>query len=494
MRKTKQEDTTISSSETTQPKIQTIKLNKFQKELLKALTVSTDTVIAARCGWGAGKSLGLILCLLARSEIVGKEEQSLLVTDTHSRLQTVIMPLFNEWLAPLGWVYSHSDSAFIAPNLHKCIVKSWFNSNTTPNDSVNPLEGINASMALLDECQVFSPVIYSKVVGRVRAGKDPRIIMVGLPVYDAWWVKVSTDAGYSPLFYSSHVNGENLSEAWFSNLKTLPLSQRQAYIDNNPMPPTGQIYDSFSPYTHVVDLQYDQRDMGYLAMDFGFRSPIVQLWARSSSHDNAFVLYKEIVEDSIKLTTLIEKIKSIAVSRKEYEKTPYLYPNHFIIDKFCGDKAGTAMSDRTGKDTFSEIGTALSIRPQWITDKVRVNILNGIYRCQKLFEDRLLLCSTNVWEEGVSKPKSFRNAISNYKWKEGSGKEEAVKDDIHDHSMDAMRYLVLNFLWNTSFQQNEKVKPGFILPKSSPKPSTNQGFSSPGMVLGGISFGKKGLF
>ena len=273
------------------PKILSIKMNDFQKELLYKFVATNETIISARCGWGSGKTLGLILCLLSRAEIVGDKEKSLFVTDTHSRLQTVIMPLFQDWLAPIGWTYNHTGSYFEAPNGHRCIIKSWFNSNTTKNAQSNSLEGVNASCAFLDECQVFSPIIYSKVVGRVRAGAQPKIVMAGLPIHDAWWVQIAQENGYQPLFFNSYINSANLSQSWFDNLKSLPIAERMAMIENNPMPHVGGVYQSFNPYTHVVDYEYNPDEMSYLTMDFGFRSPVIQIYTRASSKvDFALVL------------------------------------------------------------------------------------------------------------------------------------------------------------------------------------------------------------
>ena len=471
-----------------EPKMKSMIMNPFQRELLLRFISKKpeDSIIACRCGWGAGKTAGLLLCLLVRS-VSHPEERSLLITDTHTRLLTVIFPLLDEWILPLGWRWDGGKSTLIAPTGHHVICRSWFNTTTSTKTTSNPLEGINCSAVFIDEAQVFNNVVFNKAIGRIRSGSDSKVVMVGLPLFDAWWVKIAEDNGSKPIFYSSYVNKGNLSSNWFDAIKTLPASERQAMVENNPLPPTGSVYSSFNPHLHVIDYKPNPDEETILSMDFGFRSPIIQLW-QFSSERQAWVLVFESVKEEQKVSDLIKLLSSIAVNRQTYLQNPHLYPNHFVIDSFVGDKAGAARSDRTAQSTFLEIGEAIGIKAKWTTDAVRTNVLNGVKKCIALIESHKVLVATNVYDSGRDLPKSFRQSVQNYRWKEGG--DDIVKDDISDHAMDAFRYFVINRLWRdtgkgiTGIGKSHGAFSTLALPTApapvhKPKPTTSMPYMPP---------------
>jgi hypothetical protein len=92
--------------EETPPKNQEIILNPLQKNIIENIR-ARHRIIAARCGWGSGKTSALIfgLWFVAKS-LPGKS--SLLVTDTAPRYNSVLLPEIEKWLAPIGWTYNHT--------------------------------------------------------------------------------------------------------------------------------------------------------------------------------------------------------------------------------------------------------------------------------------------------------------------------------------------------------------------------------------------------
>jgi len=191
-----------------------LKLNPLQIDLVDRLIYSDDAFIAVRAGWGSGKTSALVFALWTWSSI-HPNKSSLLVTDTAPRYRSVLGPELEKWLAPYGWVYHQQDGKWIAPNGHVVWCRSYFRPGTR-DATHNPLEGLNitSGLALIDECQTLSEEVAQKTLGRLRSGPSPKLIMVGLPVWDAWWVSFAEKAGCTPIFYASHVNKANLSEAW----------------------------------------------------------------------------------------------------------------------------------------------------------------------------------------------------------------------------------------------------------------------------------------
>jgi hypothetical protein len=72
------------------------------------------------------------------------------------------------------------------------------------------------------------------------------MILVGLPVIDAWWCRLAEESNYMPMLYSSYVNESNLSAEWFEATKLLPDDEREAMVMNKPKPPTGLVYSEFN--------------------------------------------------------------------------------------------------------------------------------------------------------------------------------------------------------------------------------------------------------
>lgn len=423
-----------------------IKLNPLQIELINRLLFSTDKVVSARCGWGSGKTSSLIFAMLVASESMpGKT--SLLITDTSNRFKTVLFPECQKWLFPVGWHFSPSDSILKSPSGHQVICRSYFRPSTHDSGS-NSIEGINVSgWAFIDEAQVFSEEVLHKVIGRMRSSADPRIVIVGLPVFGAWWIDYSEKSGCKPLFYSSHVNKENLSEEWFKSIENLPENERLAMIENQPMPRSGLVYSEWGPLNVVNDFKYDPSMSSRIVIDFGFRKPSVLIL----THDpikSADVIVAEINPSEVSIHELAKMILEIACPRN----LAHIYPGRILLDGASGDKAGGSRNDHTSITTFKALSKSpeeggVGLQFRWSTDNLRTDIINGINRVKDLIGKRRILCTKEVWDSG-SDPKggsgnSFRKAILSYAW---DSKETPKKSGLED-PLDALRYDVINFNW-----------------------------------------------
>ncbi len=174
-------------------------------------------MISARCGWGSGKTSGLVFALWFISRIrPGKS--SLLITDTSPRYNSVLMPEIEKWLAPRGWTYNHTLHKWTDNHTGSAVLCRSYYRPGTRDASHNPLEGINVTsgVALIDECQTLGAEVAHKALGRLRSGPTPTLILVGLPVADAWWCQMAEAAGVHPLLFTSYVNQNNLSATSFA--------------------------------------------------------------------------------------------------------------------------------------------------------------------------------------------------------------------------------------------------------------------------------------
>lgn len=433
-----------------------LKLNPLQIDLVDRLIYSDDAFIAVRAGWGSGKTSALVFALWTWSSI-HPNKSSLLVTDTAPRYRSVLGPELEKWLAPYGWVYHQQDGKWLAPNGHVVWCRSYFRPGTR-DATHNPLEGLNitSGLALIDECQTLSEEVAQKTLGRLRSGPSPKLIMVGLPVWDAWWVSFAEKAGCTPIFYASHVNKANLSEAWFDAVNNLPERERLAMVEGLPQSPSGLIYSEFNASTHIVrGWEYNQEFSSRIAIDFGFRKPSVLILTFDPKL-NADIITAEINPQEIKLSDLASQILQIACPRELASK----YPNRILLDAASGDKAGAARNDQTALSAFKVLKNApedggIGMAFRWCTDPVKTDVMNGIMRVKALLEDKRILIKDTVWDEGMnSRGNSIRKAILSYAW---DGKEAPKKDGQED-PLDALRYDVINWNWRDSGSVSVSIK------------------------------------
>ncbi len=424
----------------------TIKLNPLQKAILTGIT-KDQRIIAARCGWGSGKTSALVFSLLYVSR-ARPGKSSLLITDTNPRYQAVLMPEIQKWLGPLGWEYSHSLRQWTDPlNGSKVWCRSYYRPGTR-DTSHNPLEGLNidSGVCLIDECQTMSIEVAQKALGRLRSGPTPIMILVGLPVSGAWWVQMAESAGCEPLLFTSYVNRLNLSEEWFEATKLLPDAEREAMVMNRPRPPTGLVYSEFCLDSHVIDgWEYHPDFTGRIAIDWGFRKPSVLIIV----HDRnlkADIICAEMNPAEVTVAELARLILSTAWPRSLKSMAP---GPRIWLDYGVADKAGRARNDQTGRSAFKAMrqppprGLGMPLRSN--TDPVRTDVLNGVQRLKRAFDRGQYLITREVWQKGErAAGNSIHKALMSYAW----DSKELPKKDGREDPLDALRYDAITWNWS----------------------------------------------
>lgn len=424
-------------------------LNELQLSIISAI-LREDKVISARCGWGSGKTSALVFSLLTVAKM-RPGTSSLIVTDTTPRYNSVLMPEIEKWLAPLGWSYNHTNKVWLDTHTGSSVwCRSYYRPGTR-EATHNPLEGLNitSGVVFIDECQTLTAEVAYKALGRLRSGPSPIMVLVGLPVIDAWWCKLAEQANCEPLLYTSYVNQDNLSEEWFKATELLPDDEREAMVLNKPKPPSGLVYSEFNPDRHVIDnFKYSPSMGGRIAIDWGFRKPSVLVIVYDEVREASIVVH-EINPQEVTIEQLSTMILQVAWPRSMQASAP---GKRIWIDTGVADKAGRARSDHTGLSAFrlirktpSEGGIGLPLRST--TDPVRIDILNGVQRLKRAFNSNKYLITREVWERGErATGNSLRKALLSYAW---DTKEQPKKDGRED-PLDALRYDCIFHHWTES--------------------------------------------
>ena len=423
-----------------------LSLNPLQQDIIGAIR-REERIIAARCGWGSGKTSALVFSILFISKW-RPARSSLLVTDTNPRYNSVLLPEMEKWLSPLGWTYNHTLRQWTDSQTGSTVwCRSYYRPGTR-DATHNPLEGLNVTsgVCLIDECQTLSSEVAHKALGRLRAGPTPIMILVGLPVSSAWWCQLAETAGCLPLLYTSYVNEANLSEAWFEATKLLPKAEREAMVMNKPRPPSGLVYSEFSEDEHVLDDWKYRTDMsGRIAIDWGFRKPSVLIIV----HDpdlRADVIVAEMNPAEVTVEELARLILCVAWPRSLKSRAP---SSRIWLDYGVADKAGRARNDQTGRSAFRAMraeppkGLGMPLRSN--TDPIRTDILNGVQRLKRAFSRGQYRITREVWTAGErATGNSIRKALMTYGW----DNKELPKKDGREDPLDALRYDCITWNWS----------------------------------------------
>ncbi len=424
-------------------------LNELQLAIVSGI-LREDKVISARCGWGSGKTSALVFSLLTVAKM-RPGRSSLIVTDTTPRYNSVLMPEIEKWLAPLGWAYNHTNKVWTDTHTGSSVwCRSYYRPGTR-EATHNPLEGLNitSGVVFIDECQTLTAEVAYKALGRLRSGPSPIMVLVGLPVIDAWWCKLAEQANCAPLLFTSYVNQDNLSDEWFKATELLPDDEREAMVLNKPKPPSGLVYSEFNHEKHVIDgFKYSPSMGGRIAIDWGFRKPSVLVIVYDEVRQASIVVH-EFNPQEVTIEQLSSMILQVAWPRSMQASAP---GKRIWIDTGVADKAGRARSDHTGLSAFrlirktpSEGGIGLPLRST--TDPVRIDILNGVQRLKRAFNSNKYLITREVWERGERAPgNSLRKALLSYAW---DTKEQPKKDGRED-PLDALRYDCIFHHWTES--------------------------------------------
>ena len=419
-------------------------LNPLQRDLLRALA-HEQTFIAVRAGWGSGKTSALVFAILAMSH-ARPGSSSLLITDTSPRYRTVLAPEIEKWLGPLGWEWNQLKGTWTDPQTGSVVwCRAYFRPGTR-DSSHNPLEGINVSgAAFIDESQTMTEEVAQKALGRLRSGPSPILVMVGLPVADAWWVRMAEDNGCPAIFHTSYANRANLSEAWFKATEALPPAEREAMVMNRPTPPTGSVYSEWSEENIVDGWKYSEEMEARIAIDWGFRKPSVLIIAHDSKL-GADIICAELNPSEVTLEELARLILTVAWPRSHRASAPGA---RIWLDAGAGDKAGSARNDQTAMSSFRVLALnppkGIGLRLRHTTSPVRTDIVNGVQRLKRAIWQRRYRMTREVWEAGRrATGNSLRKALESYRW--DKKKETPVKDGRED-PLDALRYDCIIWRW-----------------------------------------------
>lgn len=319
-------------------------------------------------------------------------------------------------------------------------------------DRPGTLEGANLAFFGLDEARLVKPAAWKVLLGRLRDKRAKRLQACITSTPLASWLQEEFGSQKPDRFIvhgSTRENAHNLAPGFIEDLeRTYSAREARVLIDGEFGLLVGAVLEEFERQHHLIDWKYDSRFRTLETWDFGSRRPAVQWWQHLpegttipgrgvAPMGGAFVIFDEMVPDG----TTTERLALEAKQRG------------YRVEKIYCDPAGDGTQSAVG---LTDVAVLKAIRcangvpvVRWTTEPRLRHIPYGVGLLRGLL--RNTRGETRLWvAKSLADPKKKRGVVKDFEGyaypepKDGRPVgDEPLKDGLHDHSIDAARYLVI---------------------------------------------------
>lgn len=312
-------------------------------------------------------------------------------------------------------------------------------------DNERSLRGRGLTYLILDEAAFIEPHIWTRALRPALSDRQGKCLLISTPNGRNWFYEQAAFAAANPNWGYAHwptmmnplITEEELREA-ASTVSEMDF--RQEYLAEF-ITKEGMVYDQFtsdniiasgSPSLHDYDI--------YLGIDFGYANPTAICFMAVDPYGREVIQFDEIYV----ARTNIDQIEMMIHSKLEAHG---LKPHG--VKAVYTDPAGNAEELSSGISPVDSLR-----RAGWKVYNKASNIAPGIalvrsYICSSTNQRRYFV--TDNCRETLRSLTGYTYAKSAQK--NDTIKEEALKDGVHDHMCDAIRYFFVN-----CFDQNKYIQ------------------------------------
>jgi phage terminase large subunit len=321
--------------------------------------------------------------------------------------------------------------------IHHTRLKVVFTNGSTlyfkGSDNPDSLRGRGLTLAILDEAAFIKHDVWSKIIRPALSDKHGKALIGSTPNGFNWFKDMyeTTSSNWAKYLWPTELNPliseEELKEVQSQISRDEFLQEYCAKFITK----AGRVYDEFTGY-NIIEKWSPDRDKYniYLGMDFGYVNPTaIAFMAVDRATNNKVFQFDEIYANKTQMEDIISLIRTTL-------KTHNLSQSD--IEACYTDPAGNA----------DELSSGLS--PVDMMRNQGFNVINrgsridpGIALTRSYIKNSLGECRYFVCNNCEQTIKSFNGYQYTVK-KDGSIKEEAYKDNQHDHLCDAVRYFFVN--------------------------------------------------
>ena len=304
-------------------------------------------------------------------------------------------------------------------------------------DNPNSLVGEGLDLLILDEAAKQKKIVWEMYLRPTLSDRKGRAIFITTPegynwVYDLYlkgqtdeeWLSFNSPSWENQFAYPEGAGDIDLKEAK-RNLSIEIFDQEY-----------GSKFTSFAGRVYPFDRDLDTGNFPYnpnlptfCSLDFGYRMPAAA-WFQTNRVEGKWhinIIDEIIHKSNIKTDELAKQVKS----------RPYNTQAYF------GDPAGKSVQGQSGLGDI-EIFRKFGMGIRSVRDRVSTNIASGISHVRSFMEN----AEGERFVHLDRRCKGLAEDFENYRYpehKEGTNlKPDPLKDGIHDHGMDMVRYFFTN--------------------------------------------------
>lgn len=418
----------------------------------KTLFSCRDSEVMLSGPAGTGKS---VACLTRMHSLAVNNPgfRGLVLRNTRSSLTNTGLVTFEQWVLGLE---------------HPLVVngprRRYRETYEYPNGAIIDIGGMDKPSKVLSseydviyvqQAEELSEDAWETLITRLRNYNLPWQQMIGdcNPGPPTHWILARTKSGVMRFLESRHEDNPSLWDGkqwteqgkdYLCKLDSLTGVRKRRLRFGEWVSAEGAIYgDYWDRAVHLIDPFSIPREWPrYRSIDFGYTNPVVVHWY-AQDPDGRLYLYREIYQTKLTMKDVADKIKAYEhwfQKRKDADGNPLPNPDREQI------VATVADWDAEDRATLEAEGI-----PTIAADKrVKVGIEAVQHRLERagdgkprLFVFRNALVETDPDLVDAKKPTCLADEIDGYVWADKDNKDEPVKRD--DHSVDALRYIILYF-------------------------------------------------
>lgn len=300
-------------------------------------------------------------------------------------------------------------------------------------DNPNSLRGRKINLVILDEAAFIKPEIW-QVVRPALSDTQGRAILISTPNGIGDWFHTIWDQHkrWSKYHWPSLMNKDIMTDEEIADIQS-SMSQQEydQEILAKFVTKAGRVYNDFNEENIIESFTLDTKQYDiHLGLDFGFASPTaVCFMAVDRLTEDKIIQFDELY---VTRTQIDDVISLIVAKLREYNitiddlKATYCDPAGEAYEL----SSGLSPVDKMRRSGFSVINKATKIAPGIAQVRSYIKSSDGNRRFFVTKNCKETIRSLNGYQYDVA---------SN-----GTSKEEALKDGLHDHMCDGIRYFFVN--------------------------------------------------
>ena len=389
---------------------------------------SPQRFVYMRAGLGSGKTW--TGCQWAAANILLHSEgvPGVIIAPTYSMLDDVIRPQLEQlWPEIVTRTYHGTARSYTWPNGSQVLLRSA--------ERPGRLRGIQVGWAWIDEPAECKADLFTVVTGRLRAPSrwPHQVLLTGTPsgynwVHDTFGEPHEKHAeGFHVVVAPTEDNVENLPDGYIDSLRSLYSARlAEQELSGQVVLLEGVVFSEFDPAVHVIDCAWPGSPETWVGIDFGYRNPAAVFFRRHPERLDAWVAFDEIMPQDTTTEALAERIKA-----KGYR----------IIEAWC-DPAGKAATTagRTDVEVLRRAGIPAKYRTSTKVRRIAfgLEVMRSAMAPADGSEPRFFVARSMMGGSA----RGLVKALLSYSYKGNT--EQAQKDGVHDHAVDACRYFYAN--------------------------------------------------